>query len=175
MSFEIRRLAAADAPALWEAGVESVEAVYPWMPWCHPRLTPEEVAAYIRWTAEAWEQDQTYSFGIFEVETGTLVGGIGLSHVERGNELANLFYWVRSSYAGRGAATAATRLIARFAFEELGLRRVEIVVAVSNHASQRVAEKAGATREGVLRKRVLLHGESHDGVMYSLIEEDLER
>ena len=59
--------------------------------------------------------------------------------------------------------------MARFGFEELGLGRIEIVVAVGNKASQPVAEKAGAHREGILKRRLRFHDEYHDAVMYSLI------
>lgn len=88
--------------------------------------------------------------------------------------MGNLGYWVRTSRTRSGVASAATRLIARFGFLSLGLQRLEIVVAVGNQASERVAEKAGATREGVLRKRLLIHGQPHDAVLYSLVAEDLE-
>jgi RimJ/RimL family protein N-acetyltransferase len=64
--------------------------------------------------------------------------------------------------------------MAGFGFRQLGLQRIEIVVATGNHASQRVAEKAGALREGVLRKRLLIHGAAHDAVLYSLVAEDME-
>ena len=66
-------------------------------------------------------------------------------------------------------------MAARFGFEELGLHRIEIVAAVENIASQRVAEKAGAVREGVLRKRLLIRGESQDAVLFSLLPEDLAK
>jgi RimJ/RimL family protein N-acetyltransferase len=63
---------------------------------------------------------------------------------------ANVGYWVRTSRTGQGIATAAVRLVARFGFEDLGLRRLELLIAVHNVASRRVAEKVGATLEGVL-------------------------
>ena len=87
--------------------------------------------------------------------------------------MANLGYWVRTSATGKGIASRATRLVAGFAFEELKLQRVEIMAAVGNIASQRVAEKAGAIREGVLRKRLLNDDRPLDAVLFSLIEEDL--
>jgi RimJ/RimL family protein N-acetyltransferase len=87
--------------------------------------------------------------------------------------MANLGYWVRTSAAGRGVATNATRAAARFGFEQLGLRRIEIVAAVDNIPSQRVAEKAGAVREGILRQRLLIRGKSMDAVLFSLVREDL--
>jgi RimJ/RimL family protein N-acetyltransferase len=90
------------------------------------------------------------------------------------HQFGNLGYWVRTSAAGRGVASKASRLVARFGFEELGLHRIEILAAVSNVASQRVAEKIGAAREGVLRKRLLIRGEPQDAVMFSLVPEDLQ-
>jgi ribosomal-protein-serine acetyltransferase len=92
-----------------------------------------------------------------------------------GHRYANLFYWVRSSRLRQGVASAAVRLLARYAFETVGLQRVEIVVAVGNAASARVAEKVGAVREGILRNRIFLHGSSYDAFSYSLIPGDLDR
>lgn len=87
--------------------------------------------------------------------------------------MCNLGYWTRTSCAGRGVATRATRLLARFGFEQLGLQRIEIVAAVGNTFSQKVALKAGATREAILRKRLLIHGQAQDAVMHSLVAEDM--
>jgi len=83
--------------------------------------------------------------------------------------LRSLGYWVRTSAAGRGVAPAAIRRLARFAFTETDLVRMEIVCAIGNTRSRRAAEKAGASREGVLRARLLLHGRPHDAVMYSIV------
>jgi RimJ/RimL family protein N-acetyltransferase len=86
-----------------------------------------------------------------------------------------MYYWVRTGDTNRGVATRAVRLLARFGFEAAALVRIEIVVPIGNAASIRVAEKAGASREGLLRSRVMLHGMLHDAVMFSLVEEDLWR
>ena len=87
-------------------------------------------------------------------------------------KLRNMSYWVRRSRARQGIATGAARLLARYAFEVLALNRMEIVVAVDNQASLRVAEKVGAVREGVLRHRIMLQRELHDAVMFSLLPSD---
>ena len=63
----------------------------------------------------------------------------------------------------------------RFGFEELGFQRIEIIAATANLPSQRVAEKAGAIKEAVLRKRLRLHGEPVDGVLYSFVAEDFKK
>lgn len=172
--FLIRPFREADAGLLYEAVRESVSQVSPWLPWCHQNYSIEESREFIGSRELASQGGEWYSFGIFEKQDGTLLGGVGINFINRVHQMANLGYWVRTSATGRGIATMATRLAARFGFEELGLHRIEIVAAVGNVPSQRVAEKAGATREGVLRKRLLIHGESLDAVLFSLVPEDLE-
>ena len=83
-----------------------------------------------------------------------------------------LGYWVRTSRLRQGIATRTTLLLARFGFEQVNLNRIEIVAALENRASQGVAKKVGATREGILRHRLLLHGHAHDAVLFSLIPQD---
>ena len=169
----IRPFREEDAYLLYEAVRESVSQVSPWLPWCHQNYSIEESREFIGSRELASQGGEWYSFGIFEKNDGTFLGGVGINFINRVHQLANLGYWVRTSATGSGIATMATRLAARFGFEELGLHRIEIVAAVGNVPSQRVAEKAGAKREGVLRKRLLIHGESLDAVLFSLVLEDL--
>jgi RimJ/RimL family protein N-acetyltransferase len=162
-----------DASALYEAVRESICEVSPWLPWCHENYSIEESREFINSRELLSQGGEWYSFGIFEQDGGRVLGGVGINSINRVHQMANLGYWVRTSAAGRGIATGTTRLAARFAFEQLGLQRVEIVTAAANIASQRVAEKAGARREGILRNRLLIRGESLDAVLFSLVPEDL--
>jgi ribosomal-protein-serine acetyltransferase len=162
-----------DAGALYEAVRESLPEVSRWLPWCHENYSIEESREFTSSRAVAAQGDEWYSFAVFEREGGRFLGGVGINFINRVHQMANLGYWVRTSAAGRGVATSATRAVARFGFEQLGLQRIEIVAAVRNLPSQRVAEKAGGVREGVLRKRLLIRGEPHDAVLFSLIAEDL--
>lgn len=169
----LRPFCDADASALYEAVRESIAEVSPWLPWCHQNYVIEETREFLASRELASQGGEWYSFGIFETDSGRFLGGVGINFINRVHQMANLGYWVRTSAAGRGVATAAARLAARFAFEQLGLQRIEIVAAVANVPSQRVAEKAGARREGVLRNRLLINGESLDAVLFSLVPEDL--
>jgi ribosomal-protein-serine acetyltransferase len=169
----IRTLREEDVSALFEAARESIAEVSPWLPWCHENYSIEETREFIASRELASEGGEWYSFGIFEKDGGRFLGGVGINFINRVHQMANLGYWVRTSAAGRGVATSATRAVARFGFEQLGLQRIEIVAAVDNIPSQRVAEKAGAVREGVLRKRLLIRGKPQDAVMFSLVPEDL--
>ncbi|MGZ8848169.1 MAG: GNAT family N-acetyltransferase [Pyrinomonadaceae bacterium] len=169
----VRPLRTDDARPLYEAARESIPEVSLWLPWCHENYAMEETEAFIASRARAGAQDEWYSFGIFDQESGRFLGGVGLNFINRVHQLANLGYWVRTSAAGKGVASKGARLVAQFGFERLGLRRIEILAAVSNVASHRVAEKIGAVREGVLRRRLLIHGISLDAVLFSLVPEDL--
>ena len=171
--FIARTFRPGDAPAMWEAAAESVAEIYRWLPWCHPDYQQEEAEAWIAARPEAWAARQELSFAIVDSVSGRFLGGCGLNQFHPQHRMANLGYWVRTSAAGHGAASAATVLIARYGFRVVGLQRVEILADVDNHASQRVAEKAGAKREGRLRNRLFHHGQVRDGVLFSLTPEDV--
>ena len=85
-----------------------------------------------------------------------------------------MVYWVAASERGRGICTRALRLLSRHALDELEVQRVDLVTDPENTASQRVAEKVGFQREGVLRAH-LRHpdGRIRDSVMFSLLPGEL--
>jgi len=172
-SILLRPYGEADAEKLYEAVRESIPEVSPWLPWCHEKYSIDESREFIASRHGASQGDEWYSFAVFEKSSGIFVGGVGLNFINRVHQFANLGYWVRTSATSRGFATRATRLAARFGFEQLGLQRIEIVAAVDNLASQRVAEKAGARHEGLARKRLFIGGLAHDAMIYSLVREDL--
>ena len=162
-----------DIVPVHNAILESFDELSRWMRWCNEDYSIDDTSAFIKSRDDAWKNDLDYGFAVFDRETGIFQASVGLNFVNRTYQMANLGYWVRTSVTGQGIASRATRLVARFAFEELKLQRIEIVAAVGNLASQRVAEKAGAIREGVMRKRLVSHNEATDAVMYSLVAEDL--
>ena len=160
-----------DAPALFEAAMESVPEAYPFMPWCHPGLTLEEMRTWIDAQVAAREARTAYEFVILS-QDGRFLGGCGLTQVDALNRRANLGYWVRTSERGRGVATATIRHLVRWGFENTDLIRLEVLVSTQNPRSLRVAEKSGAWREGILRKRLMLHGTAHDAVVFSFVRPD---
>jgi RimJ/RimL family protein N-acetyltransferase len=164
----LRSITEDDIPALCDAIEESKEPLIRWMAWCTPAYGPTDAEAFVRPQPEAWREGREYGFLILDRQTGKVLGNCGLNRIDWLNLYGNLGYWVRTSAAGAGVATAAARLVLRFALEQLGLMRVEIVAAVGNTASQRVAEKVGATREGRARNRCRAGGVQHDAYVYSV-------
>jgi ribosomal-protein-alanine N-acetyltransferase len=107
------------------------------------------------------------------VAGGEPVGSIGLRIDTFDRDIAEAGYMVAPAARGRGVATAALRLASRWGLRDLGVARVQLSTHVDNPASQRVAERAGFRREGVLRSWEELRGERVDLVMFSLVAADL--
>ena len=166
MDVRIRRYEPDDAAAIADAVRESLEDLRPWMPWVHPEYSIAESHSWLDVQVPAFDAGTAFEFAIVSA-TGDYLGGCGINQIDRANNRANLGYWVRSSATRRGVATTAARLVREWAFENTSLMRLEIVVAAGNAASHRVAEKAGATREGIMRRRLLLHGLAYDATMFS--------
>lgn len=142
----------------------------------HP-YTPQDARDWFAIAAEGWEAATSATFAIHVLGVEGAAGGVGvrfLGDLDEGG--AEIGYWVGADIRRRGVATAATRLAAKWAFESVpDLARLQLRAAVENVASNRVAEKAGFTREGVLRAQrfnVRL-GKRVDFVMWSLLREEL--
>ncbi|MFD8492896.1 GNAT family N-acetyltransferase [Amycolatopsis sp. NPDC059657] len=102
-----------------------------------------------------------------------LCGGCSLYDVTPGEARAAVGYWVTAGARGRGVATRTTRLLAGWAFEHLGVERLELVCEPANVASQRVAERCGFVREGVLRSHIPFQGGRRDSMIFSLLPGEL--
>lgn len=158
-----------DAAALSAAALESIATVGRWMPWCTPDYTPERAAEWIDHCALMRGEHSAYEFGIFSADGRELFGLAGLNQFNRLHNFCNLGYWVRESRQRQGIAVTTVRRLTEFGFRELGLSRIEIVIAEGNTGSEAVARKAGAHFEGVARNRLkLAHGPVAASV-YSLI------
>ncbi len=167
----LRPVEVGDFEHFWDAASESFNEVSLWMPWSAD-MPKEEVRRWYVSSIDAWEKGNSYFFSVVDAGDRSYLGECFLDPVDVGHKTANLGYWVRTSRTRRGVATAATGLLAAFGLKEIGLRRIEIVIATANLASQRVAEKSGAVREGLLRNRIVVRDKVHDAIMYSIIPSD---
>jgi len=119
-----------------------------------------------------WGAGDSYHYVIESVAGGTFLGECGIE-LDLPNKNAEIGYWVRTSHTCQGVATAAVRLVAQLAFEDLDLIRLEISTRADNVASRRVAEKLGAMLEGVLRAKTMTPSGPVDCLMYGLLSHEL--
>jgi len=164
----IRPLRRHDADAFYAAALESTATVGQWLPWCHPSYSMADAEQWLQVCEDNLESGAEYSMGIFSENGELFIGGIGINGINREHNFAQVGYWVRQSQQGQGIALHALMMVASYGFRVLGLTRLEIVVQEDNHGSRRVAEKAGASFEGLQKNRLVLHGTPYTAAMYSL-------
>ncbi|HEX5617079.1 MAG TPA: GNAT family protein [Solirubrobacteraceae bacterium] len=160
----VRSWRAEDADAVYEA-CQDLDMLQ-WLPRIPRPYTREDAEAFVSGAIELGGPQ-------FAIEKdGRVVGAIGLEVDD--NRTAHAGYWCLRAERGQGIVPRALRLLSRYAFDELDLGRVDLVTDPDNASSQRVAEKVGFTREGVLRSH-LLHpdGRRRDSVMFSLLPGEL--
>ena len=156
-------------PAMWEATKTSLPELRPWLPWAQ-KASEENSRDFAERCEDDWAAGQEYAFSI--MLDGRYVGGIGV-HAYRLEGLGELGYWIRTDHAGQGYVTEAGSAMVVFAFDAVGLYRLEIRTGVDNRPSQRIAEKLGFTREGTLRQGAPLGPQGgYDCHIYGLLAAD---
>jgi RimJ/RimL family protein N-acetyltransferase len=110
-----------------------------------------DARAYLLQRYDAILAGTTAPFAVVETTDGQLLGSISLMRLDWRHRRAEVGYWLAREARGQGHATRAVRLICRWGFRSLGLERLDLMAATGNLASQRVAQRAGFTREAVLR------------------------
>jgi ribosomal-protein-alanine N-acetyltransferase len=138
------------------------------------RTEPDRDDPDARYTVEGIEGWITRHDRAFVILDGTQIAGtISLFNVTDRPALSGMIgYWIDRERAGRGLATAAVAAILEVAWRELDLHRVEAGTRSDNVASQRVLEKNGFTRVGLLRRHLLIGGEWVDHVLWEKLEDD---
>jgi [ribosomal protein S5]-alanine N-acetyltransferase len=112
-----------------------------------------------------------YGFGVFI--GNRFAGEINISSVQRGPfQNAYVGYWVDQAMAGNGYTPEAFVVVARFAFEDLMLHRLQVSIIPRNRPSHRVAEKLGLRNEGTALLYLEINGVWEDHVRYAITAED---
>jgi [ribosomal protein S5]-alanine N-acetyltransferase len=119
-----------------------------------------------------WDRDEAATFAICDA-TGGCVGHVfvNLTGIRRGS----VGYWLLPDARGKGLATSAVNLVSRWALRDLALARLALLTEPANGQAQRVAERNGFQREGVLRSYTEIDGRRVDNVSFSLLPSDLEQ
>jgi RimJ/RimL family protein N-acetyltransferase len=155
-----------DAPLVQRlAGARAVADTTLAIPHPYPDGAAEE---WIRGHAGQYAAGTLANFAVVSRSEGWLVGAIGLM-IERAHARAELGYWIGEPYWGRGYATEAGRAVLGFAFDDLGIHRIQARHLTRNPASGRVMQKLGMTLEGVHRHAAQKWGIFEDVAMYAIL------
>ncbi|QBI19006.1 N-acetyltransferase [Egibacter rhizosphaerae] len=132
--------------------------------------TESDAREYVAHCAAGFADGSSLQLAVTDADRGTFLGSAGLMRPLPAQRVIEVGYWTAPWGRGQGAATTATRLLSSWAIDDLGYARVELMAAPLNAASNRVAQKAGFAREGVLRGRERTRdGVQRDLVVYGLL------
>jgi RimJ/RimL family protein N-acetyltransferase len=145
----LRPFRAADAEAVYAACQDP--EIQRWTTVPRPYLRQHAAEFVTGYAEQAWLTGTGAPLGVFDAGTGELLGSNGLIMVQRDYRLGEVGYWVAPWARGRGVATTATRAVARWGLDVLGLERIAWRAELGNHASRVVAHRLGFGMEGILR------------------------
>lgn len=146
----------------------------PWEPrWPHDHLTRSAFRRRVRWAASEAAADRAYSFLLFTRNDEAMIGGLTVSNIRRApSRSASLGYWIGEPFAKRGFMQDAVTRSAAFAFEDLGLVRLEAACLEANTASRALLERCGFQAEGTVRGYLEVNGAVRDHVLYARLATD---
>jgi RimJ/RimL family protein N-acetyltransferase len=169
----LREWADSDVSAVAAACQE--EEIAHWLDQVPQPYSERDAREYIASTRRGWREGTISTFAIADSAGGEPLGSVSVHWIDPDERIGEVGYWVAREARGRGVATAAVRLVSRWALESCGLERLQLRADVLNEASQRVAEKAGFRREGVLRSARYSERQRRrvDFAIYSLLPDEL--
>lgn len=139
-----------------------------WLSWLDKNSTLDDTISFINSSIELNKDKRSFETAI--IYDGKLVGVIGLSNIDLVNRKALLGYWIDKDMQHKGIITNSCKAIINYAFQELGLNRIEIKVAIDNHKSRAIPEKLGFTMEGISRQSEWLYDKFLDMAIYSMLK-----
>ena len=137
-------------------------------------FTPAEGRAWIERQWGRHQKGEGLSLAIARADSGDALGNINLLFRQQERSAA-IGYWLVERVRGRGLGSRAVALLAPWALAATQLERIEALVLPDNVASQRVLEKAGFRREGLLRSYLVIGDRRADALLYSLLADDLRQ
>ena len=141
--------------------------------WNGPGLATLEDAAVWLSRRMNWSAGDHASWAVVDADGGELAGSVSLHSIDPVQGDAEIGYWTVPAARGRAVASTAVDRVCRWAFDTLPVDRIELCHAVENGASGRVAEKAGFTLEGRLRRSYRYgDGVKHDELLWARLADD---
>lgn len=135
---------------------------------------PISIAGTERWF-DSHQGEETRYDAVIEAD-GVPVGTIGLLSIDRKNSKAEYYIAMGEvDYKGKGVAKEASKLILAYGFETLGLNRIYLFTEVENITAQKLFERVGFVREGVIRQDIVSHEKYVDRIAYGFLREDWDR
>lgn len=166
----LRHIQVEDAKELFRLTEDSREQLREWLPWVDATKTEENSLSFIKITLDSYEAKKALNYGVFF--NGELAGMVGFNSIDWSNRIAFIGYWLANDFQGNGIMTRAVQGLTNYAFEELGLNRIDIRAATGNMKSRAIPERLGFKEEGMIRQGEWLYDHFVDHVIYGMLKTD---
>ena len=171
VSVTLRDLRPQDAPAL--LSMLAVEDAATFM--SPPPTDVQGFERFVAWTHEEREAGRVACFGVVPAGCDEAIGLFQVRQLEPGFATAEWGVAIGSAFWGTGIYAESAALIAAFAFETLGVHRLEARAAVLNGRANGALQKIGAVQEGLLRRSLFKNGQYLDQILWAILREDWYR
>lgn len=136
--------------------------------------TADEVQEWLSSADKAYADPRTYYWTIEETHSGEVVGELFVDNFGTSSRRCEMDWKIGTAFQGKGYAAEAARAAIEYLIREVGFHRIEAKCCTENTASERVMQKLGINKEGILRERFYgKDGRWHDLAEYSLLAHDL--
>ena len=167
-SVTLRELELSDAPSL--LAMLTTEEVTRFI--SPPPSTVEGFERFITWTHQQRAAGQYICFAVVPTGMSAAIGLFQVRALEPGFATAEWGFALGSAFWGTGLFVEGAKLVVDFAFEAVGVHRLEARASVQNGRGNGALRKLGAVQEGVLRRSFLRHGQYHDQALWSILDAD---
>lgn len=139
-----------------------------YLPWVHHVKTVADEKAFVILSAQQWAQKTRFGYAMLTKGDGRYIGNCSFVSLQWEHHYAEVGYWIRGCYEGRGLVTEATAALEKVA-RDLGLHRLEIHCSTQNLRSAGVPQRLGYALEGVCREDFYAEGGYHDTAIYGKV------
>lgn len=172
---ELRQFKRRDLDSLVTSVLASLPELIKWLPWAAKNYNRLDGTRFLRDSSASWKDGRAYDYAVRSTKyPDEHLGNVSIWATSKKHGVGEIGYWIRTDQAHKGMGTAATRAMVELGFRDLGMHRLTLRIAVGNKGSERIAEKLGFSKEGVLREVITLNGKRVDHTLYSLLKHEYQ-
>lgn len=161
-----------DAEEFYNLIIDSKPYLKEWLGWLDYIESVEDVANNIKDRLKGFMENGGYPNSFAIIYGVEIVGTIGFNSLNKANRTGVIGYWLGEKFQGKGIMSKAFKTVLDYGFNDLGLNRIEVSMAVENKKSRALPERFRFTKEGVIRQAEWLYDHYVDHAIYGLLSEE---
>ncbi|RPF54093.1 GNAT family N-acetyltransferase [Aquisalibacillus elongatus] len=159
-----------DVGELFKLTDESREHLRAWLPWLDRTKTQKDTEEYIKFSKKLYAENK--GMNTIVLYKGDMAGVAGFNEIDWDNRIAYIGYWLGEQYTGKGIMTRVAGALTDYAFNGLGMNKVDIRAAEFNIGSRAIPERLGFKQEGRIRSSEFLYDHYVDHIVYGMLKDE---